>query len=130
MTVVVDSSFVVAAYVAVDPHHPAAESWGRASDEELVTTPMAIAEMDYVIRRRSDRQTQRAFWRNLDSGALNVRWWASGMTETLAVVREHPELGLTDASLVALARMLRTDRLATFDAHFEPFDLTLIPERT
>jgi predicted nucleic acid-binding protein len=30
----------------------------------------------------------------------------------------HPWLGLTDASLVALAGRLRTNRIVTFDDHF------------
>ncbi len=40
------------------------------------------------------------------------------MDEALAVARKRPELGLVDASLVALAQRLRTNRIATLDDHF------------
>lgn len=130
MTVVADASFIIAAYAEADAHHADAAAWGRVNDDELVTTPLALAEMDYLIRRRSGPAGQRTFWADLEAGALTVRWWASGLPETLALVQDRPALGLADASLVALARMLRTDRVATFDAHFDSFDLTLLPERT
>jgi predicted nucleic acid-binding protein len=44
-----------------------------------------------------------------------VRWWADAMLETIAIARTHPEMGLTDASLVALTSRIRTDRIATLD---------------
>ncbi len=57
---------------------------------------------------------------DLEAGALQVRWWATAMIETLAIARRWPELGLTDASLLALAPVVRTDRIATFDRrHFD-----------
>ena len=40
------------------------------------------------------------------------------MGEVVAVARRHPWIGLTDASLVALAGRLRTNRIVTFDDHF------------
>ena len=42
------------------------------------------------------------------------------MGETVAIARRHPWIGLTDASLVALAGLLRTNRILTFDHHFRP----------
>jgi uncharacterized protein len=43
------------------------------------------------------------------------------MVETIAIADAHPHIGLTDASLVALAARLRTDRIATLDLdHFRP----------
>jgi predicted nucleic acid-binding protein len=38
--------------------------------------------------------------------------------ETIRIAKRHPFLGLVDASLVALAGILRTNRIATFDQHF------------
>ena len=45
----------------------------------------------------------RGLWDDLRSGAYAVRWWADAMVETIAIADAHPEIGLTDASLVALA---------------------------
>ncbi len=41
-----------------------------------------------------------------------------GINTTIGIAREHPHLGLADASLIALADVLRTDRIFTFDTHF------------
>ncbi len=77
-----------------------------------------MAEMDYwaAARRGAD-----AFWDDLEAGAYHVRWWADALRETVAIARRRPEIGLTDASLVAVAGRLGTDRIATFDhRHFRP----------
>ncbi|MBI5106649.1 MAG: PIN domain-containing protein [Solirubrobacterales bacterium] len=118
MTVVLDTSAVVALYDGSDPDHGALAEWVEVADEDLVTTPLALAEMDYLVRRRGGDPGRRALWRDLDAGAYAVRWWADGLAETLRVARRHPFLGLTDASLVALAGIVRTTRIVTLDDHF------------
>lgn len=134
MTIVVDTSVVLALIVAHDEFHPRAAEFYEALDEDLVTTPLAVAEMDYLVGSRGGRTGAEALWKAFESGAIIVRWWATAMPETLAVVRDRPHLGLADASLVALARIAATTRIATFDRkHFaaarsadgEPF--TLLP---
>lgn len=118
MTVVVDTSFLVDLYDDRAPAHAAAARWHELIDEELVTTPLVIAEMDHLLPRRGGVHARKELWRNLRAGALAVRWWADAMDETLAIARRRPDVGLVDASLVALAGRLRTDRIATLDDHF------------
>ncbi|HZO35945.1 MAG TPA: PIN domain-containing protein [Solirubrobacteraceae bacterium] len=119
MSVVLDTSLLVGAYDSAAPEHEASARWLRDLDEELVTTPLAIAEMESIVRRRGGLDAQRALWSNLDAGAVTVRWWADAMDETVAIARRRPEISLVDASLVALAHRVRTDRVATFDhTHF------------
>lgn len=133
MTVVLDTGVVVAFYDRADPDHELAARWIDVLDEDLVTTPLAVAEMDYLVSRDGGQAGRDALWRDLRVGAYGVRWWADGMAETLDIARHQPSLGLADASLVALAGLLRTGRIATFDQHFrslntprgEPF--TLLP---
>src|SRR3954470_16534726 len=115
MSVVVDTSAIVAAYDRSDPGHEAVAELLRSLDDELVTTPLVAAQMDRALAGTKGRD---ALWKDLDSGAITVRWWADAMDETLRIARRHPVLGLADASLVALAARLRTDRIATFDPHF------------
>ncbi len=112
MSVVVDTSVVVALMDADDPGHEAAADWVAVVDDELVTTPLALAEMDDFARREGAADALR---RDLQRGAYTVRWWADALDETLAIAKRRPELELVDASLVALAGRLRTDRIATFD---------------
>ncbi|MDP9345713.1 MAG: PIN domain-containing protein [Actinomycetota bacterium] len=118
MTIVLDTNVVVALYDAADPDHGAVAAMVETLDEDLVATPLAVAEMDYLVRRRGGPAARDALWRDLASGACTVRWWADALDETLAVAHRHPFLGLTDASLVALAARVRTQRIATLDAHF------------
>jgi predicted nucleic acid-binding protein len=133
LTVVLDTGVVVAFYDRADPDHELAARWIDVLDEDLVTTPLAVAEMDYLVSRDGGQAGRDALWRDLRVGAYGVRWWADGLAETLDIARHQPSLGLTDASLVALAGLLRTGRIATFDQHFrslntsrgEPF--TLLP---
>lgn len=132
MTVIVDASVVVAALHADDAHHARAVEFYGALDEDLVTTPLVLAEMDYVLTRRAGPEGAAVLWRDLDAGAMQVRWWATAVSETVAIARRRPQLGLADASLIALAPVVRTTRIATFDQkHFrtartadgEPFAL-------
>jgi predicted nucleic acid-binding protein len=120
MSVVLDTSAVVAAYDRADPGHEAVAELLRALDDELVTTPLVAAQMDRALTGTAGRD---ALWKDLDSGAITVRWWADAMDETLRIARRNPILGLADASLVALAGRLRTDRIATFDPHFRSVTL-------
>lgn len=118
MSVVLDTSLLVGAYDERAPEHEASATWLRDLDDDLVTTPLAIAEMELAVRHRGGTKAQRALWSNLDAGAVTVRWWADALDETLSIARRRPEIGLVDASLVALANRLRTNRIATFDSHF------------
>jgi uncharacterized protein len=116
VSVVLDTGIIVALYDVADQHHAEARAWYDAFDDDLVTTPLALAEMDHLA---TEARARDALWSDLERGALGVRWWADAMLETIAIAREHPQIGLTDASLVALAARLRTDRIATLDLdHF------------
>lgn len=116
MSVVVDTSFVVALLRAADVNHDVARTWLSTLDDDLWTSPLALAEMDYWAAKAGASEP---FWEDLDAGAYHVRWWADALRETVAVVRRHPDVGLTDASLVTVAHRLETDRIATFDhRHF------------
>lgn len=119
MTVIVDTSVILALIVAHDEFHERAEALYAALDEDIATTPLVVAEMDYLITRRGGRTGADALWGALDSGAVQVRWWATAMSETLVIARRTPSLGLADSSLLALAPIVRTTRIATFDPkHF------------
>jgi uncharacterized protein len=118
MAVVLDTSVVIALMRARDSEHERVREWLATLDDDLVTSPLAIAEMDQHAAALGP-DFSRGLWADLDSGAYAVRWWADAMAETIEVVRRHPEIGLTDASLVALAARLRSNRIATLDLdHF------------
>jgi predicted nucleic acid-binding protein len=116
VSLVVDTSVVVAALNAADAHHAAVRDWLTTVDEDIFTSPLAVAEMDRVVGLHGGLDAQRALWHDLEAGVYTVRWWADGVTDTLDAVRRGG-IGMTDASLVALAARLRTRRIATLDHH-------------
>jgi predicted nucleic acid-binding protein len=118
VTVVVDAGFVLALARRRHPGHAAARELVETLDEDLVTSPLALAEIDAGVLDAVGEDAQRAVWRDFERGAYAVRWWADALKETLAIARTQPQIGLTTASLVALAGRLNTSRIATFDEQF------------
>jgi predicted nucleic acid-binding protein len=104
-----------------DINHDLVYAWMQTQEQELVTTPLVVAELDYLVTTRSDDRSARVMREDFDSGAYIVEWWPTAIHETVAIARRHEalELGLTDASLVALAARLPTITIATLDErHF------------
>ncbi|HEU4974529.1 MAG TPA: PIN domain-containing protein [Baekduia sp.] len=118
MTVVVDAGFVLALARRRHAGHEAARQLLDTLDEDLVTSPLALAEIDAGVLEAAGEEAQRAVWRDFERGAYAVRWWADALKESLAIARAQPHIGLTTASLVALAGRLNTSRIATFDERF------------
>jgi predicted nucleic acid-binding protein len=115
VSVVLDTSFVVALIDADDERHAAALDCFHATDQDFVTTPLALAEIDAAAGRLGGQRAQQAIRDDFDSGVFALRWWADGLRDALAICRDRPDVGLTDASLVALAARLHTTRIATLD---------------
>jgi predicted nucleic acid-binding protein len=118
VTVIVDTSFILSLVLDPEKNHAAAVAWINEVDEELITSPLTLAELDHMVPRYAGEHAQQALWEDFDRGVYGVRWWADALAETLAIARRRPYLGLVDASLVALSGRLRTNRIATFDQHF------------
>ena len=62
MTVVLDTNVVVALYDAADPDHRLVADWIATLDEDLVATPLAVAEMDYLVAERGGAAAREALW--------------------------------------------------------------------
>ena len=118
MTLVVGADFICALVRRGHPRHGDAVALVETLDEDLVTSPLALADVDRTIAERVGDDGRQALWRDFERGAYAVRWWADALKETLAIARRHPEAGLTTASLVALAGRVNTSRIATFDEQF------------
>ncbi|HMJ35552.1 MAG TPA: hypothetical protein VK501_16710 [Baekduia sp.] len=118
MAVIVDPDFVLALARRRHPRHPDAVALVATLDEDLVTSPLAVADIDRAIADAAGDEARSAVRRDFERGAYAVRWWADALKETLAIGQRHPEVGLTTASLVALAARVNTRRIATFDEQF------------
>ena len=119
--IVVDTSVVLAAMDRRDEQHERTAAWLAHEHRPLVTSPLAVAEMDHLVARRGGPAATAALWSDLDRGAWRVEWWPGALRSTVATAQAYAKLGLglTDASLIALAQRLATVDVATFDQrHF------------
>jgi predicted nucleic acid-binding protein len=119
--IVVDASFIYALLDANDVNHELAATWYLGELPPLATTPLILAETDHLARTRAGAAAQRAFHTDLANGVYDVRWWPDAASDAVDVARQYAglEVGLADASLVALAARLDTTDIATFDQrHF------------
>lgn len=121
MAVVLDTSVVVALAIADEPDHEEVRDWILTQEDDLLTTPLVLAEIDHVIGRRAGTVVSQQVWTDFERGAYEVRWWPQALERTLSVLRHEERLGagIVDASLVALAERLETTSVATLDhRHF------------
>ena len=119
--IVLDTSVVLAFMNRRDDAHARVRDWMEGLDEELGTTPLIVAELDHLLCSHGGAAAARALREDLDRGAYAVEWWPSAIHETIAIAQryESMELGLADASLMALARQHGTHEIATLDErHF------------
>ncbi|HEX5308426.1 MAG TPA: PIN domain-containing protein [Solirubrobacteraceae bacterium] len=119
--IVLDTSVVVALMDRDEPDHERVREWMEGVSDGLCTTQLVLAELDYMIAKQGGAGAARALRASFESGAYAVAWWRSALSETIEIARQYEsiELGLTDASLVALAAHLESTRIATLDErHF------------
>jgi predicted nucleic acid-binding protein len=104
-----------------DANHGPVRDWLQTQEHELLTTPLVVAELDYLVARQGGPGAVCVLRENFERGAYLVEWWPTAIHEAIALAKRYAsmELGLTDASLVALATRLKTTTVATLDErHF------------
>lgn len=117
--IVLDTSIVVAFMNRRDGDHERVVEWMEMVEEELLTTPLIVAEVDHLVLRAGGSDAAQAFYDDLISDAYVVEWWPEAVAETVTVAKKYEDIGLADASLIALAARFETIRLATLDErHF------------
>lgn len=119
--IVLDTSVIYALLDAGDDRHREAVAWYDAIDDELITTPLVLAEVDHLAATRGGERAVHAFRADVRAGAYLVDWWSTAAQESADLADRYADLGIgmTDASLVALAARVETTDIATFDArHF------------
>lgn len=119
--IVLDTSVIYALLDAGDQRHRLARDWYARTDEDLVTTPLVLAEADHLASAHGGPLAVRALRADIRAGAYVAEWWPTAAIEAADVADRYADLGigLTDASLVVLAARVGTVDLATFDErHF------------
>ena len=115
---IVDTGPLVAVADADDPDHAACEELLATDPGPLVTTALVVAEAGFLIDRQVGPRAEAALVADIVAGRIVVE----GLTRTdwqrtHDLVRTFADLplGVTDASLVALAERHRVARIASLD---------------
>ncbi len=133
--IVVDTNVIVAAYKQDSDFHQACKRLLTTSTP-LATTAYVFAEVDYLLTKYGGPEVTLAALRDIASFVMLAPVGSSALHVAFHVMEKHPEIGLTDASLVALAGDCGTTQLATMDyRHFRAINplsggkyFTLLPE--
>lgn len=124
--IVLDTSFVFALLDKTESRHQEATRWYETETSPFATTPLVLVELDHLLRTRATSAAVAAFYGEVRAGSLGVEWWPALDAKAAEVAGHYAELGLglADASLIVLAEVLETNRIATFDErhfrHVEP----------
>jgi len=135
LALILDTGPLLAALDAADPDHRRCAALITEAAEDRVVPTLVLAELDYWCHKRLSANAWLTFLDDLLAGAYR----AEAPTETdLARCRALQgdyvdlELGVVDASVIALAERLGEPKLATLDrrhfgavrpAHVEAFEL-------
>ena len=119
--IVVDTSGVLAVKDEAHPDHRAVASLLNDSSEELLLSPLVLAECDYMLATRLGDAAAREFLGEVAGGAYQLVEFDSGDVATAnGVIDRYQDvsLGVADASLVVLAARYENTRILTFDHRY------------
>lgn len=118
----VDTSALLAFFDSSEPAHESVTPALTRPAQVLVVSPFVVAELDCLVATRHGVDAELSVLRELGSGAWELAPWSDRLMLTCADVISSfadQEIGVTDASLVALAEQYDTLDIATLDLrHF------------
>ena len=120
--IVADTSALLALFNRGDEAHERVAAFVARTNEPLVVSPFVVAEIDYLVATRLGVPAELAVLRELAGGAYDLPVLSADDLRTCAEVIERyrdQAIGVTDASLVVLAKRCETKQLLTLDhRHF------------
>ena len=122
MAIIVDSGPLLAALDRDEDDHRACLDLLSTAKEPLVVPASVIVEVDHFVRRRLDPDVHLSFLRDVAQGAICVE--PLTMEDYRRIVElcakyADQDIGLVDASVVAIAERLNEPKIATLDRrHF------------
>lgn len=121
MTVLADTSALIAFYDRRSADHAAVVEAFRATPAPLSVSPLVLAEFDFLIGKYAGEKAALTAAREI-AGTMQIEDFRAADLRAAADVMERYadlRLGLTDASIVVLASRCRTQRVLTLDRrHF------------
>jgi len=121
MAVLLDTGVIYALADTDDRWHSRCRQWLRENREPLVVPVTVLPEAAYLIRARLGLKAEMKFARSLAGGELQIESLTRpDLERTVLIMEEHPEIGMVDATVVAVAERLKVPAIATTDRrHFE-----------
>ncbi|HEX9092991.1 MAG TPA: PIN domain-containing protein [Coriobacteriia bacterium] len=120
--IIVDTSGLLAALDASEPHHKAAARALTAAGAPRLLSPFVLAELDYLLATRVSTASERALLHEVVRGAYQLEPFAAeDISAVLSILERYPtlELGLADASLAVIAERHQATEILTLDErHF------------
>lgn len=124
MTIVLDTSGVLAAVDADQRFHQATREVLERSRTDLILSPFVLAELDYMLLTRVGHSQELSLLEEVANGAYRLEpFSAEDVADAGTFLRKYEDLGigLTDASNVILAERHDTLDILTLDErHFRP----------
>ncbi len=122
MTLIADTSGIVALYNAADAEHTAARAVLEAESDPPVVPVAILAEIDYLLQKYLGAAAALDFIDSLRRGAFALEpFTIADLERSRELVAQYAslELGLADAAVLATAERLGTRRVLTLDRrHF------------
>ncbi len=122
MALILDAGPIFAALDVRDTHYEACRELIDETDEDLLVPAPVLAEVDYLIRRWLYLGVELRFLQDIAEGAFVI---ADLTLSDYVRIREicekyaDADIGLVDASIVAIAERLNEPKIATLDhRHF------------
>lgn len=121
--IVADTSGLLALFNEREPAHEAVAAIVEGEPQPLIVSPYVVAELDYLVATRFGVDAELAVLAELAGGAYDLTAMSADDVDTCRSVIERyhdQEIGVVDASLVALADRYRTKTVLTLDhRHFD-----------
>ena len=122
MAIIADTSGLLALADMDSRAHAAVRGYVEAGNEPLVVPITVLPELDYMVASRLGLRAELAVLRDAASGEFRVEAvTAADLARSVAVIEQYADsdIGLVDATLVAVAERLRISKVLTLDRpHF------------
>lgn len=116
MPLVLDTGPILALLDADDPAHASCVTMVEEAREDLVVPVCVLVEVDYWVHKLLGRDTWEVFVEDVSDGAYRLEpVTVEDLRRAAELDRLYGDLGLVDASVIALCERLGETKVATLD---------------
>lgn len=121
MPLLLDTGVLYALADADDAWHTRAVALVDDTRDVLMTLASVVPEVTHLLRERLGPEVEQRFVASLAAGELVVEpLSAKDLARAATLMRQRPDIGFVDASVIAVGERLKLERIATTNhRHFE-----------